>query len=161
MYYLDEKVPEIESYIDDLKANKDLDTETYLLLKNFFGQYKQELTHHIEREENEVYPYVNKLEGFIRKGTVEQAFLESMEEYSIHDYEEDHDDVETKLYDLKNIIIKYLPPTGNDRSYFQVLRELFALENDLNDHSRIEDLILVPKVEAMEYTIKNMQTDND
>ncbi len=159
-YYLNEKVPEIESYIDDLKENKDLNTETYLLLKNFFGQYKTELTQHIEREENLVYPYVGQLEKYIEKGIVDRSFLEEMEAYSITKYEEEHDDVEAKLYDLKNIIIKYLPSTGNDSSYYKVLRELFMLENDLNDHSRIEDHILVPKVEAMEFTIKNMRTND-
>ena len=80
-----------------------------------------------------------------------------MKEYSINDYEKDHDNVEEKLYDLKNIIIKYLPSSQNDKQYFNLLKELFLLENDLNEHSRIEDLILVPKVEAMEFTIKSIR----
>jgi regulator of cell morphogenesis and NO signaling len=155
-YYLEEKVPEIESYIDELNEQRDLDTETYLLLKNFFTEYKRELTQHIDHEENKVYPYVEKLERYINLGITDDNLREEMETFSIHNYEEDHDDVEAKLYDLKNIIIKYLPPTGNDSSYYKVLRELFMLENDLNDHSRIEDLILVPKVEAMEFSVRNM-----
>jgi regulator of cell morphogenesis and NO signaling len=155
-YYLEEKVPEIESYIDELKEREDLHTETFLLLKNFFSQYTKELTQHIEREENQVYPYVEKLERYIDLGLMDENIEEEMQSFSIHNYEEEHDDVEEKLYDLKNIIIKYLPPTGNDSAYYKVLRELFMLENDLNDHSRIEDLILVPKVEAMEFTVKNM-----
>jgi len=35
------------------------------------------------------------------------------------------------------------------------LRELFVLEKELNEHSRIEDLILVPKVEGMEKLYKS------
>lgn len=156
-YYLDEKVPEIERSIDQLKNNNDLSPETFLLLKNFFEEYRKELTNHIINEEERVYPYVEKLEEAINSGKISEALINEMEEYSITDYEADHDDVESKLYDLKNIIIKYLPSSENDKHYFNVLKELFMLESDLNEHSRIEDLILVPKVEAMEFTIKSMK----
>ena len=153
-YYLNEKIPVIESFIKKLGKNE-LDTETHILLKNFFSEYKQELINHIQNEENNVYPYVLMLEKAIEKNKASSDLLKKMEAYSITDYEEDHDDVEAKLFDLKNIIIKYLPTPGNDKLYFYLLKELFELENDLSDHSRIEDLILVPKVEAMEFTIKS------
>ena len=156
-YYLEEKVPEIEEKIDQLKNSEDLDTETFLLLKNFFSEYKKELTNHINTEEETVYPYAIKLEAAIDSGNRPDSLLQEMKEYSINDYEKDHDNVEEKLYDLKNIIIKYLPSSQNDKQYFNLLKELFLLENDLNEHSRIEDLILVPKVEAMEFTIKSIR----
>ena len=89
-------------------------------------------------------------------GEISEEIKREMSAYSITDYEEEHDDVEEKLYDLKNIVIKYLPSSSDDKPYFNILKELFTLENDLNDHSRIEDHILVPKVEAMEFTIKSM-----
>jgi regulator of cell morphogenesis and NO signaling len=155
-YYLDEKVPEIELLIEQLKNNTDLSSETYVLLKNFFSEYQKELFNHINKEEERVYPYVQKLEDAINSGEISNSLIKEMEKYSITDYEEDHDDVEAKLYDLKNIIIKYLPASENDKQYFHILKELFMLESDLNEHSRIEDLILVPKVEAMEFTIKSM-----
>jgi len=156
-YYLEEKVPQIELLIDQLKNDKNLDEKTFKLLKDFFSEYKKELTNHIQVEEERVYPYAQKLEKEITSGKVSESLIDEMKAYSITDYEETHDDVESKLYDLKNIIIKYLPSSENDQHYFNVLKELFLLENDLNEHSRIEDLILVPKVEAMEFTIKKMK----
>lgn len=156
-YYIDDKIPEIELLITQLKEQKDQDQETYLLLKNFFEGYKNELFHHIDKEEERVYPYVKKLEVAINTGKISKQLMDEMKAYSIIDYEEEHDDIEAKLFDLKNILIKYVPHSGNDKIYFNILKELFTLENDLNDHSRIEDLILVPKVEAMEYTIKTMR----
>jgi len=158
LYYLEEKVPEIEFSIEQLKNNTDLSPETFTLLKNFFEEYRNELTNHINNEEERVYPYVQKLEDAINSGKISDTLIQEMEEYSITDYEEDHDDVESKLYDLKNIIIKYLPSSENDNQYFNLLKELFMLESDLNEHSRIEDLILVPKVEAMEFTLKSMKS---
>lgn len=155
-YYLDQKLPELEHLILKLKDNTELDEPTYLLLKNFFSEYKHELIQHINREEERVYPYVIKLESAIESGNISAGLLNEMEGYSIEDYEAEHDNVEEKLYDLKNIIIKYLPELKTDELLFHILKELFELENDLNDHSRIEDLILVPKVEAMEFSLKNI-----
>lgn len=160
-YYIDEKIPEIELFIEKLGKENDLDTETFTLLKNFFSEYKQELFNHINKEESTVYPYVKKLENAIDSGLISKELLKEMETYSITDYEKEHDDVEEKLFDLKNIIIKYLPNSENDKLYFNLLKELFELENDLNDHSRIEDLILVPKVEAMEYSLRSTRSEND
>ena len=157
-YYIDEKIPEIELFIEKLGKENDLDTETFTLLKNFFSEYKQELFNHINKEESTVYPYVKKLENAIDSGLISKELLEEMKTYSITDYEKEHDDVEEKLFDLKNIIIKYLPNSENDKLYFNLLKELFELENDLNDHSRIEDLILVPKVEAMEYSLRSTRS---
>ena len=79
-----------------------------------------------------------------------------MKSYSIMDYEDEHDNVEEKLFDLKNLIIKYLPAPKNELTSYKILLELFELEKDLREHARIEDMILVPKVEAMEFTIQKM-----
>ena len=73
-----------------------------------------------------------------------------MEKYTISDYQQEHEDVEEKLYDLKNIIIKYLPSTLNTDGYNSILIKLFKLENDLNEHSRIEEKVIIPKVLEME-----------
>jgi regulator of cell morphogenesis and NO signaling len=152
-YYLENKLPGLEELIKKLEKNSRLDEDTYLLLKNFFSEYNREFIQHINREEEKVYPYVLLLEEAIETGIVSAELLKQMEDYSISDYEAEHEDVEEKLYDLKNIIIKYLPEQESDELLFKILKELFELENDLNDHSRIEDLILVPKVEAMEFTL--------
>lgn len=156
-YYLENKIPEIETLINKLNEEDGLDTETFFLLNNFFREYKDELTNHIKKEEESVYPYVKKLEEAIEKGKMDKTLLAEMAHYSITDYEDEHSDVEEKLYDLKNIIIKYVPPAMEGTNTYKVLHELFILESDLNDHSRIEDLILVPKVEAMEFTLKSMK----
>lgn len=156
-YYIDEKIPEIDSLIQSLDVHHKLEHGTFLLLINFFNEYKTELINHIRREEERVYPYIIHLEKAILSGDITNELLQQMSKYSINDYEKEHDDVESKLYDLKNLIIKYLPVSNDDKPYFRILQELFALESDLNDHSRIEDLILVPKVEAMEYTIQTMK----
>ncbi len=76
--------------------------------------------------------------------------INRIRDYSIDDFEADHDNVEDKLFDLKNILIKYLPLPVDYQLCHAILVELFKLESDLNDHARIEDKVLVPKVKFME-----------
>lgn len=154
-YYLDEKIPEIEKLIAELTHKNQQHKEEYKLLQNFFHEYKLELTNHILREEKRVYPYVIELEKAIEQGKVSDSLRLQMNEYSITDYEEEHDNVEEKLFDLKNLLIKYLPSSTKEKLVNSILHEVFSLEKDLKDHARMEDLILVPKVEAMEFMIKN------
>jgi len=156
-FYLDEKIPVIETLISELIKKNQQHKDSFVLLKNFFSEYKLELTNHIQREEKRVYPYVIEMEKAIESGNVSDSLIAQMEEYSITDYEAEHENVEEKLYDLKNIIIKYLPSSAHEKLVNSILHEVFALENDLNDHARIEDMILVPKVEAMEFAIKSIQ----
>lgn len=155
-YYLDQKIPEIKELIFKLTEESDENKDTYQLALNFFEEYQDELRDHLEREENIVYPYVTELSDGIDSGNISNKLLMQMESYSITDYEDEHDNVEEKLFDLKNLIIKYLPALENDSTSYKILLELFDLEKDLREHARIEDMILVPKVEAMEFTIKKM-----
>ena len=151
--YLNERLPYIALLINRLTETSSNHKSAYQLLMNFFVEYKKELTKHIEREEKVVYPYVLQLEAAIVSGTTSDELLKQVNTYSITDYEAEHENVEEKLFDLKNIILKYLPPTTDQNLCFTILHELFILEKDLNEHARIEDTILVPKVEEMERII--------
>lgn len=152
-YYLNIKIPEISGLIDNMELESKIEKDSYKLLKRFFEDYKTELFKHIEREESVVYPYVLELNKSIVSDSVSDQIISKIKEYSITSYEDEHDNVEEKLTDLKNIIIKYLAPCENQQSRYSLLKELTVLEKDLGDHSQIEDVILVPKVELLEKNI--------
>ncbi len=155
-YYLEFKVPEIEAILDRLLADDILAEDTKNLLSDFFQQYKKELVMHIEIEENRVYPYAMALEQYLDNNISKEELNAYLEAYSISQYEEDHSDIEEKLYDLKQIILKYLPSPKDSRLLNVMLHDLFELELDLNNHCRIEDMILVPIVEKMEKAIARL-----
>lgn len=156
-FYLDQKIPEIKNLIFRLTEESDQNKDRYQLALDFFKEYEEEFTRHIDREEKLVYPYIYELEKAIESGKVPEELMQRMKSYSIMDYEDEHDNVEEKLFDLKNLIIKYLPAPSNESTSYRILLELFELEKDLREHARIEDMILVPKVEAMEFTIQKMK----
>jgi regulator of cell morphogenesis and NO signaling len=159
-YYSDEKIPEIKSLIRKLVQLSNKNNKTLKLISNFFDDYCNEFASHLLREETIVYPYVLKLEKALEGKSNNETIDTGLLEYSITTYEADHEDVEEKLFDMKSLIIKYLPLESNNNKVFEeisysLLRELFVLEKELNEHSRIEDMILVPKVEGMEKHYKS------
>jgi regulator of cell morphogenesis and NO signaling len=154
-YYLDNKIPEIECLINDMAIKLEVNKTSHQLLRKFFEEYKEEFIKHIEREEKRIYPYVINLEKSVDKGNVSSTLLAQIKEYSINSYEAEHESVEEKLTDLKNIIIKYLPSSEQQQSRYKLLKELVVLEKDLHDHAQMENLILVPKVEVLEKIIIN------
>lgn len=154
--YLDVKIPEIESLINEMVQNCSLDKKNVIILNNFFDEYREELESHIKREEDAVFPYVLKITDAFRKKAVTAELINEMKSYSIQDFASEHDNVEEKLYDLKNIIIKYLPPVDNPNLCHKILIELFNLEKDLNDHALLEDRLVVPIVSEKEAYLKKI-----
>ena len=158
-YYLEMKIPEIESKIKTLIDNsKNYKKESLEIIEKFFREYKEELITHIQREEDFILPYVLEIEKAFQKNVADKELIKKIKSYSIDNFADEHNNVEDKLYDLKNIIIKYLPPFEDISLCQNILIELFRLEKDLNNHARIEDKVLIPKVRIMEkYLLDKMK----
>lgn len=154
-YYHEKKVPEIELIIDQLEKGCKEQTNNIKLLRKFFIEYKEELNHHTKKEDNLVFPYASAVEKIYSGKEINSEEKEVLNKYSMKTFKEEHDNIEEKLYDLKNIIIKYLPPTKKQSISIHLLELLFQLEKDLNDHARIEDKVMVPKIMEMEKHLSN------
>jgi regulator of cell morphogenesis and NO signaling len=149
-YYLHHKVPEIQSYINQMEEGSSSDQQKNIhLLKSFFKEYTEELKDHLSKEDHSVFPYALALHAALESGTIPDSLLQTIREEPILEYERNHDDLEIKLNDLKNLIIKYLPPISNEVCQ-KLLTELYRLESDLENHARIEEKVLVPKISLIE-----------
>jgi len=149
-YYIENQVPLIEKLLTDLLRKSAVDTKKLKLIKKFFLGYKQELFTHLEREEKTTFPYVRKVHRLFHTANPSPREKQTLSKYSMHVYEEEHNDVDEKLYDLKNILIKYVHGKSMGNAYQDVIFELFRLEKDILDHTRIENTILLPLVSKME-----------
>jgi regulator of cell morphogenesis and NO signaling len=143
-YYLNEKYPQIREYIDEI--NKKNNHAEILMLGKFFDKYFEEVTEHLDYENEVVFPFVLNLDN--RLTGADQG--NNISTYSVTEYREHHNDIEEKLNDLKNLLIKYMPQKDDRQIRRKLLLCLFELEFDLNIHSRIEESILIPLVEKME-----------
>ena len=106
---------------------------------NFFRGYKTELKNHFGFEEEEVIPYVQGL-----------IIGQSRPGFSIDRFEENHSNIDEKLSDFKNLVMKSLPSECDRGARLELLMRIFALQEDLQCHTYIEDNILVPMVRLLE-----------
>ncbi|HEX2936581.1 MAG TPA: hemerythrin domain-containing protein [Bacteroidales bacterium] len=153
-YYLNDRIPHIETLVDSLIADNP-GRNDIVLVKKFFVSYHEEFHKHIMREEDNVFPYILKLEKVHNSMEDKRPYVELIKANHISIYAQEHDNVDEKLNDLNNILIKYLPPLQNENTVYNILFELFELERDVKDHSLIEDKILVPRVKEIEAAILN------
>jgi regulator of cell morphogenesis and NO signaling len=165
-YYIREKIPALQTMVGEFLFQ--LEQPARGQLDKFFRGYIREVIEHIEYEEKIVFPYIQSLvkpaDSGSNPGAVtdpsdeDQKALEdqrTLREKGIREFEKRHNDIEEKLSDLKNLLIKYVPPAGDRYLRIRVLNELIDLEQDLSDHARLEDKVLIPIVEDIE---KQLQT---
>lgn len=149
-YFIKTSLPKIEQLLNRLV--KSSDSDDLKVIQTFYNKYKDELIEHINDEEDNTFPYVLELQEVYDKKV--DPVPRHIADYSIQSFEKEHTNVDEKLFDLKNIIIKFLEPNYGDKECNEFLFELFQFERDLTDHARIEDQILVPKVMGIEDDIR-------
>ena len=139
-YFLDYRLPQIGAKIDDTmeKAPK----EIKVVMRRFFDEYSDEVRQHMAYENDVVFPYVQRLlEGDPGRG------------YSISIFEKKHDQVELKMLELKNLLIKYYKGDFNP-DLNNLLHELYACGSELKTHNAIEDELFIPAIAALEEDFK-------
>ena len=136
-YYVEERIPHIEHHLNRIiEACPERFGNT---LQRFFKEYKREVANHFRYEEETVFPYINSL----CNNSQEKKF-------SIHEFESNHSNIEDKLDDLMNILIKYLPADIFPKERIEISLDIMDLSSDLNCHTLVEERVLIPFVESLE-----------
>lgn len=137
-YYIDFLLPFIRRKLIEalgFSSNNDI---SFLIIK-FYDEYVEELRRHMERENKDVFPYVD---GLLQGKKTKQVLLEMS---VLH-----HSPLELKLTELKNIIIKYSDSNNANNMMNSVLYDIFLFEEDLATHCELERKIFVPEIKKIE-----------
>ncbi|MBQ9313310.1 MAG: helix-turn-helix transcriptional regulator [Bacteroidales bacterium] len=142
-YYLDFLLPFIRRKLIEalgFSTNNDI---SFLIIK-FYDEYCTELRKHMNKEEENVFPYVDAL--LMGKKIKPISFEMSV----IH-----RSPQEQKLGELKNIMIKYYDSDSTNNMINSVLYDIFIFEEDLIKHCALEKYVFIPEVKKLEERIKN------
>lgn len=141
-YFLEFQLPGIRIKLTQAIDYSSKNEVSYLIMK-FFDAYVEEVKKHMDYEDKHVFKYVEKLiDG--RKD----------ENFHITRYARHHDQIELKIKELKNIIIKYYPANVSNNLLNAVLFDIFSCEEDLVAHCEIEDYLFVPAVRRLEKEVQ-------
>ncbi len=135
-YFLNFRLPHLRRKLTE--AITSCPKDVAFAICQFFDEYAEEVNKHMMYEEKVVYPYV-------------QGLLQGKKDtkYNISIFRKRHDQIEMKIIELKNILIKYYPGESSDLLN-SVLFDIFATEQDLATHSLVEDYIFVPAILELE-----------
>ncbi len=136
-YFLDFRLPAIRSQLAEV-IRQDGRGDIGAAILGYFDEYVAEVRRHMAYEEDKVFPYVRSLLGGCRQ-----------EEYNIGIFRKHHSQVEARLTEFKNIIIKYFPAKSTNEIN-GVLFDIFNCEQDLASHNDVEDRLFVPAVMLLE-----------
>ena len=135
-YFLDFRLPAIrKDLVEILNAQPG---ELSQAVIHCFDEYVSEVRKHMMYEEETVFPYVRAL----LRG-------EKDKRYNIGIFRTQHDQVESRLHEFKNILIKYYPAKSTNELN-RLLFDIFNCEDDLASHNAIEDRLFVPVITERE-----------
>lgn len=140
-YYLGFELPFIRKELQD--ALDATDNLARLILR-LFDEYTHSIHNHMKYEEKTVFPYVEAL----MRG-------ELPTNYDIDTFSRHHGQVDQKLRELKNIIIKYLPSNGlSNNQLTATLYDIYNCEEWLQQHANVEEQIFIPAIRSAEMKLK-------
>lgn len=121
-----------------------------LRVQRLFGGLSQELTMHMMKEEQVLFPYVVRMEEAVLErrsiippmfGTVQNPVQMMMQE---------HDSAGQALHEMRELSAGYTPPPDACVSFQTLYRALDEFERDLHQHIHLENNILFPRAVEME-----------
>lgn len=141
-YFLDFRFPEIRKKLCEVVGRKDKLSKAII---DYYDEYVAEVDKHMTYEDEVVFPYVLKL----LKG-------ERRDDYNIDIFLDQHDHVEARLREFKNIIINYYPAESTNEIN-SVLFDIFNCEYDLGIHNDSENHLFVPAVRELERELESKE----
>lgn len=140
-YLLEFQLPFIRKELEDALND---DEHMKRLILRLYDEYARSILLHLKYEEKNLFPYVESLlQGRRTKG------------YDVETFSAHHGDTTSKLQELKNIIIKYLPSNGlTNNKLTATLYHIYNNEEWLQLHSNVEDDIFIPAIRNLEQQIE-------
>lgn len=136
-YFIDFSLPMIRTKLIQA-INCSADNKIAFLILKFFDEYALEVRKHMEYEDSMVFPHIDCL-------------LDNRpSSFDINRFANTHsnpDNIENKLSELKDVIIKYYPATSHNNLLNSVLFDIYSCERELVVHTELENMILVPTVQ--------------
>jgi regulator of cell morphogenesis and NO signaling len=114
-----------------------------------FEQVAQEMTQHMAKEEQMLFPYITALVNASRGGPVPSAPFGQVAN-PIRMMEIEHQSAGDAMASIRRLSGSYAPPDDACTTFKVTYQELRAFEADLHQHVHLENNILFPKALRLE-----------
>lgn len=150
--YVTQKIPEISQYIKKVALVHGAHHPELLEIRDLFLASAEELTAHMAKEENIVFPFAKQI-AIVNGNPMEKPFFDTLEN-PIDCMKHEHDNEGERFRKIAKLSNNYTPPKEACNTYRVVFAMLQEFEEDLHMHIHLENNILFPKAIALEKEIE-------
>ena len=144
--YVKQELPRLEQLLNKVASKHGENHPELAKVESVFAQLNAELTSHLMKEENILFPYVKQLE---QSGTSRAPMFGSVKN-PIHMMEIEHDSAGDCVRELRKLTNDYNAPADGCFSFRTLYQGLAEFEADLHQHIHLENNILFPRAIELE-----------
>ena len=148
--YVRAALPRIAAFIAKLVAVHGRRHPELALVASAFDRMRDELSQHLLKEEQVLFPYIRELAGEGRHPHAVRMSPFGTVENPIRMMEREHRDAGDELQLIRELTGNYTAPADGCTTYAVCMAELKAFELDLHRHIHLENNVLFPKAIALE-----------
>ena len=149
--YLQNELPRLINLAEKVSGKHGSAHPETLQVKQIVDDLANELTMHLMKEEQILFPYIVRMEeAKIEKSPVVPSSCFGTVQNPIHMMEMEHDSAGEALRALREVTSNYKAPEDACTSFRALYTGLLELEADLHQHIHMENNILHPRAVAME-----------
>lgn len=150
--FVKKQAPRLEELIATVCSLHAESNPELLRIQKWFFVLQEDLTHHMQKEEGVLFPYIIHLEEAAWRGEpAPWAPFETIKT-PIETMSLEHDRVSRALHGIHAASCDYRLPEQSSASYSLMLQDLRAFERDLLNHIHLENTILFPRAIVLEET---------
>lgn len=154
--YVRKNLPDIKAYAEKVMKVHGSRHPELIQVHQLVEEINTELTAHLTKEENILFPYIKELVAVQKKTQpLHTAHFGSVQN-PIDLMEAEHELVGKNLDDIRNLTNNYLLPEDACASYSLLYRMLDEFEDDLHLHIHLENNILFPKAAELEKGLNHL-----
>ena len=150
--FVRQETPRIESLLSKVAAKHGPAHPEIVQIEPLFTAIGQELSTHMFKEEQILFPYIERMEQAVRSGDPMPVACFDSVKRPIANMIAEHENAGALLARIRELSDGYTVPDGVCPSFLALYRGLEEFERDLHQHIHLENNILFPRAIAMEQT---------
>jgi len=148
--YVKKTIPDLRSYASKVASVHGSHHSELFAISQLTDEVCTELSSHMIKEENVLFPYIKQLVAAKNNGSQLQSAAFKSVQSPINMMEHEHEIVGNKLDQIRKLSKNYSLPEDACASYSYLFKTLDEFENDLHIHVHLENNILFPKALEIE-----------
>jgi regulator of cell morphogenesis and NO signaling len=148
--YVRSETPRLMTMFDKVVSRHGQDHPELASIRDLFSALTQELFAHMLKEENVLFPYLEKMDAAVTRGEIPPPAVFGSVEMPISRMLAEHDDAGELLAKMRVLSSGYSAPESACPTYRALYHGLEEFERDLHQHVHLENNILFPRALHME-----------